>query len=271
MFGISWLKVIAFFGVWATIWLPIAFFVSQALDWQPDEPLTPKQKIVFLGSLYILVPEIIGYTIVSGSLSWFELGMQFSPAAFSDIALGLGLSTFGLAAVFSVEFILGSIAWHSSKIPRLFPLLLPILLLSLAISSVEELVFRGYVFITLLDDNSLAVAAIASSLMFALLHLIWERTLTLPQIPGLWLMGIVLVCARIWGDDSLYLPIGLHAGWIWGLTCIDSAELITYQHEHHWLTGINRQPLAGLAGICCLLITCGVVFGLTHSIWSNLV
>ncbi|MBE9048301.1 CPBP family intramembrane metalloprotease [Pleurocapsales cyanobacterium LEGE 10410] len=120
---------------------------------------------------------------------------------------------------------------------------------------VEELVFRGYVFSTLLSDNSYWLAATMSSLIFALLHLIWERKATFPQIPGLWLMGMVLVMARLVNNNNIYLALGLHAGWIWGLTCIDSAKLITYKQQNHWLTGINQQPLAGVAGIFCLTIT----------------
>jgi uncharacterized protein len=49
--------------------------------------------------------------------------------------------------------------------------------------------------------------------------------------------------------------LGLHGGWIWGLTCIDSADLLTYKHADHWFTGISQQPLAGMAGILCLTLT----------------
>ena len=75
----------------------------------------------------------------------------------------------------------------------------------------------------------------------------------------------MLVAARIVGNDSLYLAIGLHAGWIWGLTCIDSTELVNYKHQSHWFTGVNQQPLAGVAGILCLALTSLIMFGLMFS------
>ncbi|MGL5793586.1 MAG: lysostaphin resistance A-like protein, partial [Waterburya sp.] len=137
----------------------------------------------------------------------------------------------------------------------LLPLILPILGLSLLISLVEEVVFRGYIFTILLTDHSYWLAAIMSSLIFALLHLIWERKATLPQIPGLWLMGMILVGARLLNNDNIYLALGLHAGWIWGLTCIDSVQLISYNYQNNWFTGINNQPLAGGAGLSCLAFT----------------
>ncbi|HAJ62065.1 MAG TPA: CPBP family intramembrane metalloprotease domain-containing protein, partial [Cyanobacteria bacterium UBA8543] len=98
------------------------------------------------------------------------------------------------------------------------------------------------------------VAAAISSVIFALLHLIWDRQDTLPQLPGLWLMGMVLVLARWVDDGSLGLAWGLHAGWICGLTCLDSAELISYTGKGPvWMIGFREQPLAGVAGLLCLL------------------
>ena len=237
------------------MWLPIAFLVSRSLNWQPKETLLPQQKLVLLGSLYILIPLVIGWEIKQELSSFISLGLTPLSKIFPDLLWGLSLSLIILVFIFGLESASGLISWHGQNIKQLLPILVPILCLSLIISLAEELVFRGYVLSTLLSDNSLLVAAIISSLIFALLHLIWERKQTLPQIPGLWLMGMVLVAARVIGDGTIYLPLGLHAGWIWGLTCIDSAELITYNYQNHWITGINRQPLAGIGGIFCLILT----------------
>jgi membrane protease YdiL (CAAX protease family) len=104
------------------------------------------------------------------------------------------------------------------------------------------------------------VAGAISSLIFALLHLLWERQQTLPQLPGLFLMGMVLVWARAIDHGSLGLAWGLHSGWVWGLALLDSAELMSYSDSGLvWVKGIYNQPLAGLAGILCLL---GTAWGL---------
>lgn len=262
MLSASWFKVLTFFGVWAAIWLPITLLVFRFIDWQPREPLLPKQKLILLASLYVIVPGIVSWKINVDSLSWAILGLSSISHISAYLLWGLLLSLSSLVIVFGLESIANLIDWQWQNLKQIIPLSLPILLLSLLISLIEEVVFRGYILSTLLVDNSLWIASIASSLIFALLHLIWERKQTLPQIPGLWLMGMVLVAARIVGDDSLYLAIGLHTGWIWGLTCIDSAELLTYRHQSHWFTGIKQQPLAGVAGILCLTITGLSLFGL---------
>lgn len=251
----SWFNVLGFFGVWTIIWLPIALLLSQRINWQPQEVLTPKQKLILLASLYILAPGIIAWKVNTESLTWIDLGLSFNSSNLLFILLGLGVSIFSLVIIFSLESLGNLVTWHWQNLREIPTLCWPILGLSLLISLVEEVIFRGYIFITLLADNSFWLAAIASSMIFAGLHLIWERKQTLPQLPGLWLMGMVLVAARILTNDTLYLAIGLHGGWIWGLTCIDSANLLTYKYPNHWFTGLNQQPLAGMAGILCLILT----------------
>ena len=255
MFDTSWFKVLTFFGVWAGIWLPIAFAISRLIGWQPSQVLPPKQKLIFLASLYVLTPLIIEWKIELENLSFAELGLRLQPSILISILLGLFFSLASLILVFSLESFFNFVSWHWQNSKHLLSLLFPILCLSLLISLIEELVFRGYIFTTLLIDYPYWVAASISSIVFASLHLIWERKETLPQLPGLWLMGIVLVGARLVDGGSLGLALGLHAGWIWGLTCIDSAQLVTYTQKNNWFTGINQQPLAGIAGIFCLVMT----------------
>jgi uncharacterized protein len=251
----SWFNVLGFLGVWAIIWLPIAALVSRLINWQPKAPLTPKQKLILLATLYILAPGIIIWKVNVELITFADLGLSFSPSNLLYMLLGLGASVLSLILIFSLESAGNLVTWHWQNLRQIQTLWLPILSLSLLISLVEEVIFRGYMFTTLLADNPLWLAAIASSFIFAALHLVWERKQTLPQLPGLWLMGMVLVAARVLTNDTIYLALGLHGGWIWGLTCIDSADLLTYKHSDHWFTGISQQPLAGMAGILCLTLT----------------
>lgn len=254
MLDSSWSKIFVFFGVWAAVWLPIAFILSRLIGWQPNQPLAPKQKIVLLLSLYILAPVVLAWQVRLEKLSLIDLGLGFNSHILADVILGLVISLTSLIIIFVAKSALNLVSWHRENIKNLLPLLAPILALSLLVSAIEEIVFRGYIFSTLLTDNSFWLAAISSSAIFALLHLIWERKETAPQIPGLWLMGMVLIGAVIINQGHIYLALGLHAGWIWGLTCIDSAQLLTYNYKNHWFTGINQQPLAGVAGISCLTL-----------------
>ena len=262
MFDTSWLKIFTFFAVWTFIWLPIALIVSRSIDWQPSKTLMPKQKLILLASLYILSPGILVWKLKAENLSFASLGLSLDSGILMSILLGLILAVASLILIFSLESAFNLVDWHWQNSPQLLTLLLPILLLSTLISLVEESIFRGYVFSTLLIEHNYWYAAIASSIIFALLHLVWSQKETIPQIPGLWLMGMILVAARLVNNGSIGLALGLHAGWIWGLTSIDSAQLLTYNQENSWVTGINQQPLAGIAGIFCMIFT-GLILWLT--------
>jgi uncharacterized protein len=139
------------------------------------------------------------------------------------------------------------------QIPGIMP---SIFLIALLVGGIEELIFRGFLLTELDRDYPVWVAATISSLIFALLHLVWEQRETTPQIPGLWLMGMMLVLAKIADYGSLGIAWGLHAGLVWAIATIDTAQLITYTGKaSEWWTGKNKKPLAGAAGIICLLVT----------------
>jgi membrane protease YdiL (CAAX protease family) len=248
------IKVAAFFIAWVALWLPLAIPIATLLKWHPPKPLAAEQKLPLLAALYLIAPPLLwGASWVEG-VSFSNYGLDWKLAVLSSLGQGLGLGVLSLIIVFIGQWLLGWIEWHHQNWQRLGKVLLPVLFLGLWIGVTEELVFRGLLLNELQQDYSVWVAAAISSVIFALLHLIWEQQNTLPQLPGLWVMGMVLVLARWVDGGSLGLAWGLHAGWIWGLTCLDSAELISYTGKGPiWMTGLGDNPLAGVAGFLCLL------------------
>lgn len=252
---------IAFFLIWVLVWLPIAIPVGKLVKWHPGKPMTGEQKLPLLASLYLIVPLIIGGVIWFEQASLSDYGLSWQKGIFISLGWGLSLSIGGLGIVFVLESLLGWIDWHPQKFPRLLMVFLPLLGLGLWVGITEELVFRGFLLSELRQDYSLGVAAVISSTIFALLHLFWEREETIPQLPGLFLLGMVLVLARWVDNGSLGLAWGLHTGWIWGLSCLNTAGIISYTGKGSvWLTGFGEQPLAGGAGILCLLGTAVVLW-----------
>ena len=253
--GNSWVVVTGFFLVWFLLWLPFAL----VLQWKPLKPLTGKEKLPLLAGLYLLAPLLVWLGATIKGLSWGDLGLETAPSFFISLTVGFGLGVAGLGAIFGIEYFLGWLQWFGENRHRLFSVSLPILALALWISVTEELVFRGFLLHTLREEYNIVMAGVFSSLIFALLHLVWEQKKSLPQLPGLWLMGMVLVGARLVDGGSLGLATGLHGGWVWGLTCLAEAQLMSYTGKgYQWITGLGEEPLAGLAGIVCLLGT-GVV------------
>jgi uncharacterized protein len=249
-------KVLAFFLAWLLAWLPLAIPLAIALKWRPPKPLAISQKIPLVLSLYALAPLVLwGFTHIERK-AFATYGFILNRSSLISLLLGLGLGVLGVGLLFSLERWVGWIVVNQANQRQFFAALLPTLAIALVVSLVEEMVFRGFLLNQLQQDYVIWVAAASSSLVFALLHLVWEGTEVLPQLPGLWLMGIVLVIAR-WADGgSLGLACGLHAGWVWGIASLDTAQLIQYTDRGpEWMTGIKKQPLAGGMGLLLMGIT----------------
>jgi uncharacterized protein len=245
-----------FAATWILLWLPVAVPIAIKLKWRPFAPLNAAQKLPLLAPLYLVAPIGLWGFLVADRRHWSDYGLTWLP----DISLlwGWGLAVTSLVLIFGWEIWRGWIIWHSENQGKLLVNALPILLLAMWIGVSEEVIFRGFLQIELAAEYGLWPGGIIASLIFALLHLLWERQQTWPQIPGLWLMGMVLTLA-ISTHQNLWLAIGLHAGWVWGLTCLDAAEMITYEASAPlWFVGKYQQPLAGLAGVIALVAT-GIV------------
>jgi uncharacterized protein len=266
-------KVIVFFSTWVVLWLPVAIVLAIVLKWHPPQPLGNK-KLPLLASLYLIVPLILWATTWIEDTSFANWGWDWQPAVLISLLRGLGLGIVSLVILFGLQLTVGWIELQISETStetgekniNFLALILnhstwPTLLLALWISATEELIFRGCLQTILQQDYSVLTAAAIASVIFAIAHLIWEAKETLPQLPGLWLMGMVLTLARIADNGNLGLAIGIHAAWIWGITTVDTAQAIKPTSSvPEWITGITGKPLAGAAGILLLLATATLLF-----------
>jgi membrane protease YdiL (CAAX protease family) len=180
---------------------------------------------------------------------------------------GIAIGLAGILALFGLQLLLGW-ATLQAAVPQ-WRLVLEGLLMALAVGWAEELLFRGWLLTELEQDYRPAIALWSSSLIFALAHYIRpiEAIIdTWPQFFGLLLLGMALV----WGKRSLRvprrpslksaprpgrlsLPIGLHAGLVWGYYMFNVGNLIEYTNAvPDWVTGVDRNPLAGLLGLWLL-------------------
>ncbi|TVQ45667.1 MAG: CPBP family intramembrane metalloprotease [Gloeocapsa sp. DLM2.Bin57] len=253
----SLIRVAIFLLIWLIIWLPLAIPLAKILKWRIQDPLETEQKLPLIASLYLIAPGIVWGAIKIDQSSWSNCGVKLAPEFFLWFFLGIIIAILGLALLLSLEKYLNWLEWLPENLPNLRKIALPILAISIGIGLIEELVFRGWMFWQLRQEYDNWVAGAIASVIFALLHLLWERKKTIPQLPGLWLMGMVLVQARLTANDSIALAWGLHSGWIWVLASLSSAQLISYKDNvvSPWLIGFFREPLAGLIGISLLLGT----------------
>lgn len=253
----SIIKIILFLIIWAVIWFPIAIPLARLVKWQIAAPISNTQKLTFIISLYSLVPLLTWVILKVEEIPISAIGLIFESSFFKSILFGYSLGIFSIVFVYSLELWAGWLIFNHDNQRRVNGLNLPLILcLSLFISTIEELTFRG-IFVHFLRANfTWWWVAIISSLIFALLHLIWEQKNTLPQLPGLFLMGLVLYYAVTINNGNLGLAIGLHGGWVFLLACLDTFNLFDYNKDASaWLIGKKDQPLGSIAGLMVLFVT----------------
>lgn len=172
----------------------------------------------------------------------------------SDIVQGLFIGSFGLFSIFGLEGWFGWVIWQSP--PFLPSLVLEGLIVALGVGFAEELLFRGWLLDELQRDYQPHVALWVNGFLYALLHFIKPFAAILrtwSQFPALLLLGLTLVWAKRSCHDRLGLPIGLHAGLIWGYYIINVGQMVQYSGRvPDWVTGIDNNPLAGIMGLLFL-------------------
>ncbi|HIK39250.1 CPBP family intramembrane glutamic endopeptidase [Thermoleptolyngbya sp. M55_K2018_002] len=251
-----------FFAVWIGLGLPILLPMAIALQWQPGKPIAPAQKIPLLLGLYLLAPAALWAAgqvspRLSTRSSFGIYGLAWSEPLWQGLGLGLLVAIAGVGLWLGVQVATGWGCWQTNPLSRSASRsLIAVALLGLAVGLVEELVFRGFLPLALgFDLGPLAAVAIAN-LLFALLHLVWDGRATVPQLPGLLVMGLVLSRACWIARGNLGLAWGLHAGWIMAIASLEIlGALEPTGRVPAWITGLDGKPLAGALGLLLMLGT----------------
>jgi membrane protease YdiL (CAAX protease family) len=255
----------AFFLMWLLIWLPLVASLATVLQWWPLRTSTPVQEIPLLISLYLLAPCILLAVVPPHKNFWVVYGLAKSQAVLTSLALGIGLAVVGLIMMLLLQqwlqwgqLNLNKLNLNDKNIPHhhLGTALLLALSLGIGVGLVEELVFRGFLINQLQQISPFLLASAIASIIFAVLHMLWKGTDIIPQLPGLWLLGMVLSVARWVDNGNLGLAWGLHAGWIWGIATLDITQLWTRSsNSPRWMRGREGQPLTGGIDYLFLLLT----------------
>ncbi len=254
----SIIKIILFLIIWAAIWLPIAFPLARLMKWHPAAPISNTQKLTLMIPLYLIAPLLAWGVVRLGEKSLNQTKLILEPSLFQFILLGYCLGIATIVVVDGIELWAGIFKLDVSNLKDksfLWTSLPLLLLVSFLIAGVEELIFRGVFVNFLREDYSLWLTAVVSSLIFALLHLLWERKETIPQLPGLFLMGIVLFVSRLVAHGNLGLAIGLHGGWVFVLASLDTLDCYEYTDKFPaWIVGKKTQPLGSIAGLSVVIL-----------------
>lgn len=234
------------------LWLPIA---------APIYWLSADQNAINILTLPLLYGEFILLVRLWGKYIYLQpnliqqYGIERTKCNGWELLTGLSVGTTTVLSLFLLEGWLGWLLWLQPDI-FLPQLILEGLVIALAYGLAEELLFRGWLLDELQRDYHPRLALWANALLYAILHFIKplsEILRTLAQFPALLLLGLALVWAKRYRQGRLGLPIGLHAGLVWGNYTITVGQLVHYSGRvPDWITGIDKNPLAGTMGLLFL-------------------
>lgn len=223
---------------------PPVFWLGQSLaaagvsDWLAGFPFHRVLSRCLQVSLIVLLwPALLWVGLRRPS----ELGLQSNPVAWRDVAVGLFFAVFSVALLAAVLFVSGfSVARPDPNAGALGR----IIATAAVVSLIEEGVFRGVILGICLWGLRANGAILVSTMVFVLMHFIkpaktalapeqvrWFSGLTetlnfTAGLPSAWvlLFGAASLFAAGWilgratvATASLWLAIGLHAGWILGV------------------------------------------------------
>lgn len=236
------------------LWLPIAAPIRLLVQ---DDNLVTILTMPLLYVEFILLLRLWGKKVYKQTQILRHYGLERTPQNAIDLLRGLAIGLINILILFGVEGLLGWLVWQKPSI-FLLRVILEGLIVALAYGFAEELLFRGWLFDELQRDYNLRVVIWATAVIFAVSHFIKplpEIIRTSPQFFGLLLLALFLVCAKRWRRGRLGLSIGLHAGLLWGYYIINVGQLTKYSGVvPDWVTGVNRNPLAGLMGLVLLAV-----------------
>ncbi|HBE59630.1 MAG TPA: CPBP family intramembrane metalloprotease [Cyanobacteria bacterium UBA11149] len=233
-------------------WLPIAAPIYLLVK---DSNLVTILTMGLLFGYFLLLVQFWGINVYHERKLLKRYGCHGTKKNGLNLVKGLTIGLLFTLGLFSLECGLGWLKFQTPS-PELPKIILEGLASGLGVGLAEELVFRGWLLDELERDYSPKVSLWADGVIFGMLHFlkpISEMIRTLPQFPGLVLLGLTLVWAKRSHRNSLGISIGLHGGLVWGYYIINVGKLVEYSDRvSPWITGVDSNPIAGLMGLLLL-------------------
>lgn len=247
------LRIPIFLVALLSIWLPFAAPIYLLVK---DSNLATILTMALLFTEFLLLVRLWGKQVYGQTQLLKSYGLINTRQNGFEFLIGLAIGLLITFSLFGVQGLFGFVSWQNSdNLPRIIA---EGLLSALGVGFAEELVFRGWLLDELQRDYSDRVSLWANSIVFALSHFIKPVAAMLrswPQFPGLLLLGLILVGGKRSRQNRLGLPIGFHAGLVWGYYIINVGKLIRYSGSvPDWVTGVNGNPLAGAIGLLFLSV-----------------
>lgn len=238
--------------MWVPIALPIDWFVSATYgNTEAARNLVTILTMPLLYAEFVLLVVLWGRFVYGQTNLFKRYGFRQPRKNLRDVVRGVSVGLLSLLLMFVLQSAFGWVVWQFPQ-PTFARIFLEGAGVAIAYGVAEELLFRGWLLDELQRGYSAQTALLTSSIIYAALHCIRPLQESI-QFPALIILGLILVWAKRLTQGRLGLSIGFHAGLIWGYYIVNVGQLVTYSDQvPEWVTGIGRNPLAGIVGIFSL-------------------
>ena len=259
-------------------WLGQVLIVHRVVPWLARVDFESYfHRALLLAAVALLWPLLRSLRVKS----WRDLGLEKNPHAGAHMIAGLLIAAVPLLC-FGAMLI--SIHIYSLRQSFLWSKMPAVLVAALAVPLVEELFFRGFILGVLLRGFSKISAVVLTSALFSIIHFLKAPEHTSPNESVNWLagfvsiansfsqfgqpllliagfltlfvLGCILADARL-QTRSLWLPIGLHAGWIFANGTFSKAA----HREALVLPWLGKDLLVGIVPLILALASWALMRG----------
>ncbi|MDX1585843.1 MAG: CPBP family intramembrane glutamic endopeptidase [Balneolaceae bacterium] len=211
-----------------------------------------------------------------------DYGLSRDPVWLKELGVGLALGLIAMSLIFSIEWLAGWIeitgfGWQrSTSIPYVI-WILSYFFAMIIIGFYEELIFRGYQIINLIEGlrfnkitlfGAALIAVLISSIIFGLLHA-GNPNATVISTVNIVFAGVMLAVPFL-VTGRLAVSVGIHISWnfvqggVYGFavsgTSFRGSLIQLRQGGEHVITGGSFGPEAGLIGIFGMLVILAIFF-----------
>ncbi|MCD4784724.1 MAG: CPBP family intramembrane metalloprotease [Candidatus Eremiobacteraeota bacterium] len=243
---------------WIAIILVLSlFFRINPLDFFSHSRTNIFLNVVFFILLYGLVMSLIHFKLKNEGRGGLK-GLGLSPGKYGYEKIFIGVLVFFLAfSTYSLILVLSGAA--SFKCPGVGKFVLGILsaiLFGFLISFIEEILFRGYIFQTLMKDFSIPAALLLTNVPFALLHIFRSGSFTFKLMIFLGILTLGTVLSYLYlSSESLWMCVGAHGSLVACMYMFSTFLSINKEiySKQPIIWGMREIPVAGVAGIALIL------------------
>lgn len=231
-------------------------------------PLT-EAAIKFAVTVAAVVVSLILLTYLD-KRPFASMGLTIHRRALSELGKGLAVGFGMLCLAVGIMWALGhhDLKWPEEQTEYFLTGFLINALLFIIVGFNEEIIFRGYVFQSMIEGTNFWIATLFWSFLFGIAHM-GNPNVSPFGIANIVLAGILLSLAY-YQTRSLWMPIGIHItwnfteGWVWGLpvsgTTVTQTLTKGLETGPDWWTGGTFGPEGGAACTLVCAIACFVIW-----------